>query len=456
MKKTFNINLAGYPFTIDEDAYNLLKDYLDTIRYAFDTKDDSAEIASDIEARIAELLIESEKGEIRIVTLSEVSNVIERIGKPEEILEIEETSKTIDEGVSEKETEKVEIKETVTPPPFTQSNNYSSGIKKKFFRDPQNSMLGGVCSGLAAYFNIDPTIIRLITVVLFFLSASTVAIAYIVLWIVMPEARTPYERMQMYGKEPSVENIGKTVTENFQENSEIYQADDNKNKPGRFLSNLFSIIVKCGMILCLLIGLPVLLALLSILIICILAFFVAGSALIGGTTLNNLLDISGAGAELLPFYLLLASVGALITIGIPFYLFIRMLSKKNTTNLSVNNRRSLLVIWLIGIALTAVFTVKTVKAAKKLDIQHKAVELYVDTDTEFKINDEELSELKINDEGIKMKTKNGNSLKISDEGIVIEKEKNGNQIIEETVLESIENPDSLKSNNQIIAADSIK
>ena len=93
MKKTFNINLAGYPFIIDDDAYNMLKDYLDTIRYAFDSSEDTGELAADIESRIAEILIEKNNGTHKIITLDDVSKVLERIGKPSDFIEIKEIDK---------------------------------------------------------------------------------------------------------------------------------------------------------------------------------------------------------------------------------------------------------------------------------------------------------------------------------------------------------------------------
>lgn len=109
MKKTFNINVAGFPFTIDDDAYTLLSDYLDTIEHAFAKQDDSRELVNDIESRIAELLLEQTSSGSAIVTAQDVEQVIRRVGQPEEMIEEDETI-SID-------SEKMEYKETVTPPP---------------------------------------------------------------------------------------------------------------------------------------------------------------------------------------------------------------------------------------------------------------------------------------------------------------------------------------------------
>ena len=364
MKKTLNINLAGYPFTIDEDAYKLLKDYLDTIRYAFDTSDDTAELATDIESRIAELLLDTEEGSVRIVSFEEISKVIERIGKPSDFIEVEDNIRS-DGNSSEEE---IKIQGGITPPPYSSEKNYRVPINKKLFRDPQTAMLGGVCSGLAAYMDTNVIVVRLITILLFFLSATVVALAYIVLWIVLPEARTPLQRMQMMGESPTMENIGKTVTENFQDENGESKQDYTQNKSGfnKFLSNAFSIFAKCIVILGFIIGFPILLALLIILLACIIAFFAAGGALIGGGIFGDTFNFSDPGGGVLAFYLLMATLGAIITLGVPFWLLARMATKRKEI-ISTNYRRSLLIIWLIGIALTAVFTVKSVKKAKQLE-----------------------------------------------------------------------------------------
>lgn len=412
MKKTFNINLGGLPFIIDEDAYNLLKDYLDTIRYAFKTDDDTEELAKDIENRIAEILYEKDPEGIRIVSFSEISKVIERIGKPNEIIDIDETI----EDKSSCHKEDITVEETITPPPHDSQSRYSRNpfVRKKIFRDTQNGMLGGVCAGLAHYLNIDVTIVRLIMVLLLFLSVSTVGIIYIILWIVVPDANTPYQRMQMMGKNFTMENIGKSVTENYQDNCN--STNNNNSGKGGFLSTLFSIFIKCCVILCFILGLPILLVLLFILVVCIITFFAVGVALVGGSVFGDVMPFDQPGGGVLAFYLLLASIGAIITIGIPIYLLIRMIFKKSS-NLSDNNRRSMLVIWLIGIALTAVFTVKTVKKTKQLNFEvfNDRIEKFeeIAKSNEFK----DVENIKVKNGEIIMTDKENNTITISKTGV---------------------------------------
>lgn len=381
MKKTININLSGYPFIIDEDAYNLLKDYLDTIKYAFETGDDTGELAADIESRIAELFMKGEDGKVRIVSISDVSQVIDRIGKPSQFIEVEETVKSEsshpDNRTEGPKSEDVEKEETIfteektsekvsedtsasTPPPY-EPPRYSGNplFRKKLFRNPQNAMLGGVCSGLAAYFGIDVTVVRIIAVLLFLFSASTIAIIYVVMWIVVPEARTPLQRMQMFGEDPTMENIGRTVTGNYGNNynNGFFRNPENTG----FLSTAFSIFVKCLIIIGLLVALPLFVAFGLGLIGCIIAVFVIAVGIVGGGMFDTSLE------GLMVLFILLAIIGGIITLGIPLWLLIRKLWKKNDPGVSDVTRRSLLIVWLIGIALVSVFSVQAVRKGRQLE-----------------------------------------------------------------------------------------
>ena len=445
MKKTFNINLSGYPFTIDEDAYNLLKDYLDTIRYAFETSEDTGEIAADIEARIAEILIEKDGDNRKIITLNEISSVIERIGKPSDFIEVEETvsSDTSNNNSREK---KIEIEGNITPPPLKSTsfkNSRNPFVRKNLFRDPQNAMLGGVCSGLAVYLGIDVTFVRLIAILLLFLSFSTMAIVYIILWIVVPEARTPLQRMKMMGEDPTVENIGKTVTENYQDNDSQFSNTISKESNG-FLSNLFSIFIKCLVILGLIISIPLLFALGIGLVGCIIAVFVLGIILIGDISVNSEPLISTNGEELFALYILLAVIGGIITIGIPLYLVLRSFWKKKEFYPNPVTRRIILIIWLCGIAILSVFTVISIKTGKHLTAQRIVERLE-------KVNDLEVEghsgKVCINPDGITITDNNGKNVTILGSG--------GNEETKENVEseKAIENIDSIKT---IVTEDSIR
>lgn len=416
MKKTTNINLAGYPFIIDEDAYNLLRDYLDTIRYAFETTEDTEDLAADIETRIAEILIEKENGGVRIVSAEEISSIISRIGKPSDFIEIEETVSSNNPHEKIHEEENVSVR--LTPPPVEPSfsENLFTG-KKKLFRDTQNAMLGGVCSGLAVYLNLDPTIVRLITVALLFLSASVVAIVYIILWIVVPAANTPLQRMQMRGEDPTVENIGRSVTQNYREEDPRNQSPAN-NRSGfwKFVYNCCSVFTKFLVILGLLIAIPIILALFIVFIACIISLFAPEVGIDNSMFMGGFFGQESQDKML--FHMLLAVLGGILTIGIPVWLVFRRKKRKPESS---NSRRSLVLLWIAGIALTSVFVPKTVKDVKKLEKNKTTnlIEMIDELDIDLDENEENIRELSINKDAIKIVTKDGKTKVITRDGIVI-------------------------------------
>ena len=263
MKKTVNINLAGQPFIIDEDAYDMLSDYLLTLRQAFVATGES-DITPDIEIRMAELFEDALSSSASIITITDVENVIERIGRPETILEeidgINITGDSNDKNFTKEEPESLNDTSS-TPPPLP--------IQKRLYRDPSNRLLGGVCSGLSWYLGIDPVWMRLITVGLCFLSFSVAGIAYLVLWIIVPEANTPYERLQMMGESPSMDNIGKMVTDNYRDSASVSCPSDNKaeHRLATTLTQIASLLGKCIMAVIAVISVPVVFTILITLLV---------------------------------------------------------------------------------------------------------------------------------------------------------------------------------------------
>ena len=171
MKKTLTVNLGGTVFHIDEDAYQLLDKYLSNLRIHFRKEEGSEEIMNDFEMRISELFGERVRLGHEVITIEHVEEVINRMGKPEEIFE-EET-----------EEEKENAKKR------TYQEQVITG-KKKLMRDPDNRVIGGVAAGIAAYMGWDATAVRLAMILLLFIPVvHWMAILYIVLWMVMPLAR---------------------------------------------------------------------------------------------------------------------------------------------------------------------------------------------------------------------------------------------------------------------------
>ncbi len=191
MKKVFNINLGGYPFTIDDDAYEHLNSYLKTIHNHFKQSEGYEEITSDIEGRMAELFEERLEGRT-IITMKDVNAAISIMGTPEDF-----GAEPIAEEVNN-DTEK--IKET------------KKG--KRLYRNMDDEVVSGVCSGIAAYFGVsDPLWIRLVFIILVASSVGFIIPLYLILWAVLPKAETAADRLAMQGKPINVSNIAKTVEE---------------------------------------------------------------------------------------------------------------------------------------------------------------------------------------------------------------------------------------------------
>jgi phage shock protein PspC (stress-responsive transcriptional regulator) len=188
MNKTININLGGYPFTIDEDAYAFLNDYLQKIKHHFHHSEGYEDIIQDIENRIAELLEERLKTKA-ILGLEDVKTVIAIMGTPEEF------------GAEAMEEDG----------PGSSQREYRTG--KRLFRDPNDKIIGGVCSGVAAYFGItDPLWVRIGFAIVGFSAGIGVPI-YLLLWALVPEAKSPADYLAMKGEPVNVQNIAKMVEE---------------------------------------------------------------------------------------------------------------------------------------------------------------------------------------------------------------------------------------------------
>lgn len=201
MNKVFNINLGGYPFTIDEDAYEHLSKYLNTIHRHFRNSEGYEEITSDIETRLAELFQEKLEGR-PIVTLKDVSAAIVVMGTPEDF-GAESTFEEAPEGKKKKK---------------GASSTYKTG--KRLFRNPEEEMIGGVASGIAAYFGIaDPLWVR-IGFVIITLSGGFGLAMYAILWAILPKAETASDRLAMRGESINVSNIGKIIEEEIDHFSE--------------------------------------------------------------------------------------------------------------------------------------------------------------------------------------------------------------------------------------------
>ncbi len=197
MKTTITINLGGIVFHIDDDAYEMLHTYLIAIEKQFFNEDERKEVMSDIEVRLSELFKETLGTKRDVIMKGDVSKVIEIMGEPEDFMD--------DEAANE--SAKTET--------GNQRRSTTGKSTRRLYRDPDNRILGGVCGGLGAYFNMDPLVFRIIFLV--FLFAGTVGFwIYIILWIAIPEATTTAQKLEMRGEPITIENIKKAVRDEFE------------------------------------------------------------------------------------------------------------------------------------------------------------------------------------------------------------------------------------------------
>lgn len=230
MKKNITINMLGRLYAIDEDAYGLLQQYIDTLRSYFAHKPDGKEIADDIEARIAELFDDLKTQGVEAINIQHVQNIITRIGDPKEMVEEE----PLDEGTAVQEEEQAEEK--------SMGNQLKKEIVayldrlrksgKRLYRDPSDKKITGLLAGCARYFGGDPLWWRLACVLLVFITFNTslssgmffhvtpftwtplwLVLIYFMISIITPVAQNPEDRLKMKGKDVTPQSLAQEVTE---------------------------------------------------------------------------------------------------------------------------------------------------------------------------------------------------------------------------------------------------
>ena len=172
MKKIININLSGRVVPIEDSAYEKLQEYIESLRRYFANEEGRDEIINDIESRIAELMSEKVRKGADSITDEDVIQIANSMGRPEDFEgeEVKEHTYTSSTTASQQATQ-------APPPPKA---------KRSLYRDTTDKFIGGVCSGIAAYLNVDPAIVRILFVVITIGGFGLAILAYIIMWIVLP------------------------------------------------------------------------------------------------------------------------------------------------------------------------------------------------------------------------------------------------------------------------------
>lgn len=330
MKKTFTVNLGGIVFHIDEDAYQLLDKYLSNLRIHFKQEEGSDEIMNDFEMRISELFGERIRLGYEVITLEEVEKVIKRMGKPEELFDTEETDDT--------------------------TNETRLTVHKRLFRNPDDRIIGGVAGGLAALIGWDASVVRILFFLSAFLTQGFSLIIYIFLWIIIPEARTATEKLQMQGQSITIENIGKTVTDGFEKVSENVNDYVSSEKPRNLFKKILDVFVSTvGILLKIILVLitialfpPVLLALFVLVILAIALIFGGGF----GLFYSILPNVHWGTFDVYPeSWLLVASICSIFIIIIPIVVIVYTILSQTFKFKPVANsvKWTLVILWIIAL-----------------------------------------------------------------------------------------------------------
>lgn len=336
MNKTVNINLGGMFFHIDEDAYQKLSRYFDAIKRSLSDSNGQDEIIKDIEMRIAELVAEKHTSDKQVISLKELDEIIAIMGQPEDY-------RIEPDGESTQNT--------------YAANNAQGRTNKKLYRDKDTGMIGGVAAGLGHYFGIDAVWIRIFLVIMVIAGFGSGILAYIILWVVMPEAITTSEKLEMKGEPITISNIEKKVKEEFEAVSEKiknapYDKMGNQVKTGvdKFTGSASDVLMTILKIFAKIIGVFLIISAMATLIMLFIGVFTLGTSASIDFPWQELID-RGIFTDY-PVWVL--GLIIFLAVGIPFFFLLLLGFKLLAPHMkSVGNigKYTLLALWLISIAI---------------------------------------------------------------------------------------------------------
>ena len=357
MKKNITINIFGTVYSIDEDAYVLLNNYLEGMKSYFSNQDDCNEVADDIEHRVAELLWEKKEQGMEAVDIATVKEIIDKIGKP---VEIDDGSSTFRDGTGSSSAAAAGSVAGDETGESDEADGFFDRIKhhvrtRRLYRDTQNKVFGGVCSGLSEYFGFgDVTLWRLafIFLTLFFGSYTmwfiphfmngAFPVIYLILWLIVPEVKTSEDRLRMKGKQVTPENLTEQIVQDVESNRPV-KGSGSSSRGGGCLKLIFFVIL-FFMIMPLF---AVLFAVVVALVVLALSGLGYSSVMFLNTDAVFLHDIiSNSGSTLW-----IGLSAALIVILIPIYAIIRAV-RGTFRKLSSTTIITLAVVWIITLAVS--------------------------------------------------------------------------------------------------------
>ena len=402
MNKIVTINIGGIAIIIEEDAYDVLRDYLKNIGNHFENTENGDEIIADIELRVAEMLESKLKAPKISINVSDVKDVAETMGYPADF--------------EEDETEKKEEKHQQADPASKSSE--SRRRTRKLFRDGENKQIGGVCAGLAKYFDFDPTVLRILWVISLLVFGFGFWI-YIILWAILPEATTAAQKLEMMGESPNVENIKNTIHSEAKAAYERIATPENRKSISRFVDSVFEFLSRGFGLFFRLFAMVAFIGIVILLVVSLIGFLFNGnwmgmghSYAVDGRTFGLIMTSPGSWVFKIAMYL---------TVAVPLlYIAIQILPQVFSVSKPTKTvKQALLTGWILAIVVaivglfysarqyhTAADVVATEKIALDSDtiivrIDDLLMENHIKTDTRVKLdvvqasdNDVELKVLK--------------------------------------------------------------
>lgn len=349
MKKTLTVNLNNTVFHIDNDACELLQQYLNDVETRL-SPDEKKEVMNDIEARISELFSEKLQKGKNVINIADVEEVIGILGKPNQFSE-----------------EESETQQNTEVPP----GSGGPRVKRKYYRDVDNAVLGGVASGLAALLGWDVVLVRILMVLVIFLGYGTLIPIYIIVWLIAPPALTVAQKLEMQGENVTAERI-KSEINNMKSYVESEKFKENASTIGSRFGEFFRVFFKVifGFIGAVMgfVGF----VLLGVLLL-ILSFLIFEPTLLSGFTPEL--------SMFTPAKLVLMVIALLLIVGIPVFMLIysavRIVTGKRS-KATGSFGLVLGIIWFISIFLFAGLAARTVFTLTKGDFEH--FELYWNDD----------------------------------------------------------------------------
>lgn len=340
MKRTFTVNLNNTVYHIDDDAYDLLRKYLAEVESRL-SSDEQKEVMGDIEARVSELFAERLQRGKNVINIKDVEEIIHILGKPNQFAE--------DEGTEQE----------------AYDSDHSSSKRKgkrKYYRDHDNAVLGGVASGLAALLGWDIVLVRILLVIIVFLGYGTIIPIYLLVWLIAPSAKTIAQKLEMQGEDVTAERIKEEINnlKNYMESDKFKEsATGVGNRLGEVFRILFKIVVGFIGIVMGFVGL----ILLGVLLL-VLSFAIFEPSMFSGF-------IPDLGL-LTPARAILMIIALLLIVGIPILMIISWAVKSNTGK-RAKSRTSvwmLSILWILSIFMFAGLGARTVFTLNRGDFDN--------------------------------------------------------------------------------------